>query len=108
MEVHSDSIANEALPSTLKQGLITIIPKPPKYLLLVDNWRPICLLNNDYKLIIALVVAKWRALLDAIIDESQSGFMRNRHISNNVRLVLDIIDYSDLVSDESFILFGFV
>lgn len=42
-------------------------------------------------------------VLDYIIDETQSGFMRNRHISNNIRLVLDLIDYSD--DDESFILF---
>ncbi len=31
--------------------------------------------------------------------------MRNRHISNNIRLVLDLIDYPHLYSDKSFILF---
>lgn len=31
--------------------------------------------------------------------------MRCRHISNNIRLVLDLIDYADLCSDDSFILF---
>lgn len=31
--------------------------------------------------------------------------MRNTHISNNIRLVLDILDYSDLLSEDSFILF---
>lgn len=35
----------------------------------------------------------------------QSGFMRKRHISNNIRLVLDLIDYSFLCSDDSFIFF---
>lgn len=29
----------------------------------------------------------------------------NRHISNNVRLVFGLIDYSELISDDSFILF---
>lgn len=43
--------------------------------------------------------------MDHIIDETQSGFMRNRHISNNIRLVLDLIDYSDLCTDNRFILF---
>jgi hypothetical protein len=46
-----------------------------------------------------------KEVLDAIIDETQSGFMRNRHISNNVRLVLDILHYSDLITEDSFILF---
>jgi hypothetical protein len=31
--------------------------------------------------------------------------MRNKHISNNVRLVLDILNYSDLITEDSFILF---
>ncbi len=100
-----ECIGNESLPPTLTQGLITLIPKPKKDPLLIDNWRPISLLNNDYK-IFALVFAKRiKTVLEHIIDETQSGFMRNRHISNNIKLVLDLIDYSDLCSDESFILF---
>lgn len=44
-------------------------------------------------------------MLDPVIDEVQSGFMRRKHISNNIRLVLDVIDYSFLCPDDSFILF---
>ena len=36
------------LPSTMKTGLITCYLKPKKDLLLIDNWRPITLLCNDY------------------------------------------------------------
>lgn len=35
--------------TTMKQGIITLIPKPNKDTLLLDNWRPITLLCNDYK-----------------------------------------------------------
>ena len=31
--------------------------------------------------------------------------MKGRHISNNIRLVLDLIDYADYCPDDSFILF---
>lgn len=33
----------------------------------------------------------------------KSGFMSGRHISNNIKLVLDLIDYSDLINDDSYI-----
>lgn len=33
-------------------------------------------------------------------DEEQSGFMHGRHVSNNIRLLLDMIDYNDLILDE--------
>lgn len=57
LEVFNESIDRSFLPPTLCQGLITLIPKPNKDHLLIDNWRPITLLNNDYK-IIALVLSK--------------------------------------------------
>ena len=38
------------LPTTMKEGIITLIPKPGKDPKLIDNLRPITLLNNDYKI----------------------------------------------------------
>ncbi len=73
--------------------------------MLTDNWRPICLLNNDYKVLAIAFAKRLKLVLDTVIDESQSGFMNNRHISNNIRLVLGLLDYSDLISDNSYILF---
>lgn len=96
----SECINNESLPPTLTQGLIVLIPKPKKNLLLM---HPISLLN-DYKIFAKIFATRIKLVLDYIIDETQSGFLRKRHISNNVRLVLDVIDYSDLCLDEGFIL----
>lgn len=80
LEVFSESIKNSVLPPTMTQGLIALIPKPKKDVLLIDNWRPICLLNNDYKILALLLAKRIREVLDSIIDEAQSGFMRNRQI----------------------------
>ncbi len=33
------------------------------------------------------------------------AFFKNRNISNNIRLVLDLLDYSELLRDNSYILF---
>ena len=48
------------------------------------------LLNCDYK-IFSLIFAKClKRGLNEIIGETQTGFMTNRHISSNIKLVLDI------------------
>lgn len=44
-----ECISTGHLSSTMKQGIITLIPKPNKDKLLLDNWRPITLLCIDYK-----------------------------------------------------------
>lgn len=48
LETYLESIEFETLPPTLSQGLLTLIPKPKKDILFIDNWRPIFLLNCDY------------------------------------------------------------
>lgn len=96
---------NEYLPPTLTQGITTLIPKPNKDKLFIDNWRPICLLNNDYKIFALILARRLKLVLNSVIAETQSGFMPKRHITNNIRLVLDLLDYSDLTEDNGFILF---
>lgn len=103
--VYTESISDQTLPPTLCQGLLTLIPKQKKDPLLIDNWRPICLLNTDYKILAQIFANRIKEVLNNIIDENQNRFMKHRHISNNIRLVLDLIDYTDLCDDESFILF---
>ncbi len=71
----------------------------------LDNWRPITLLNSDYKLLASLYANRLKPCLEEIVSTTQSGFMKGRNISNNIRLVLDLLDYSDLVNEEALILF---
>ena len=105
LKVFLESIEKDHLPPSLTQGLITLIPKTKKDLLFIDNWRPISLLINDYKMFASIIAIHIKSVLDPIIDEVQSGFMRNRHISNNIRLILDLIDYSFLCPDDGLIMF---
>lgn len=100
-----ECIDKEEMTTTMKQGIITLIPKPDKDLLSLDNWRPITLLNVDYKILSLILARRLKKGLSEIINETQTGFMANRHISCNIRLVLDLIDYSDYVESEALILF---
>ncbi len=76
--------------------------KDPKIL---DNFRPITLLNTDYKIVTLIYANRLKMFLHKIISESQSGFMKGRSIHNNIRLVFDLLDYRHLIEDDGFILF---
>ena len=77
------------LPPSMSQGPITLIPKPGKDPVSIENWRPITLIYNDVKLLSLSFAQRLKPCLQTIIDDCQSGFMSGRHISNNVRLILD-------------------
>ncbi len=100
-----EAIENMTFPSTMKQGIITLIPKPDKDPKILDNFRPITLLNTDYKIVTLIYANRLKMFLHKIISESQSGFMKGRSIHNNIRLVFDLLDYRHLIEDDGFILF---
>lgn len=75
-EVFVESLDRALLPPTLCQGLITLIVKPNKDPLLIDSWRPITLLNNDYKIIALNMSKRLKCVLNNLIDECQSGFLQ--------------------------------
>ena len=105
MNMFKECIENNEMSTTMKQGLINLIPKPNKDPLLVENWRPITLLNTDYKLFALVFARRLKKDLSEIISETQTGFVTNRHISNNIRLVLDLIDYSEHIESNAIIVF---
>ena len=76
-------------------GVITLLPKKDKDLLDIKNYRPISLLTVDYKIIAKTMANRLKNCIDSVIHPDQSGFLKGRNIGNNVRLLLDVIEYTD-------------
>ncbi len=100
-----ECIQDNCLSSTMKQGLITLIPKPGKDTRQIDNLRPITLLNCDYTILAHIFSDRLKNKLNQVISESQSGFLKDGSIHNNIRLILDILHYHEWIEDDGYILF---
>ena len=75
-----------------KQSIITLIPKQNKDITTLDNWKPISLLNVDYKIAAKVIANRVKNIITEIIDHSQTGFIKGRYIGENIRLLFEIID----------------
>lgn len=80
---------------TQRQGVITCIPKEGKSKFYLKNWRPISLLNVDYKIASAAIASRIKPVLNTIISESQTGFIKGRFIGETSRLVYDILEKTE-------------
>ena len=67
-----------------------MIPKKSKNRLLLKNWRPISLLNSDYKIIAKILAKRMQTVLPSIIHYDQSGYLKGRYIGQNIRILEDI------------------
>ena len=53
------------------------------------------MLNVDYKIITKVLANRMKKVLPNLIHSDQTGFLKGRYIGENVRLLLDIINYTD-------------
>ena len=83
---------NKQLSSEQKRGVLRLIPKKGKDLTSIKNWRPISLLNTDYKLLTHILSNRLQEVLPSVISLDQSGYLKDRNISINIRSIFDIID----------------
>ena len=74
-----------------RQGIISLIPKKDKDLLSLKNWRPISLLNTDYKIATKSIAKRMEKVLPLLIGSNQTGYIKGRFIGENIRLISDII-----------------
>ena len=92
LESINESFTNGELTESQTQGMITCIPKSGKARNLLQNWRPISLLNTSYKLISLCITNRLRKVLNRIISPEQKGFLEGRTISDCTRVMYDIIN----------------
>ncbi len=104
-QVFPEMFETYILPPSIRQRMMVSSPKPNKDPRLTENRRPITLRNSDYKLLTYIFTSRLQTGISNLISETQSGFLRGRSVHNNIRLVMDIIEYRDLIEDDGFILF---
>jgi len=84
------AVGNGELSIEQRRGIITLIPKKNKNRLYLKNWRPLSLLNTDYKIITKILANRLKTVLPSIINHDQSGYLEGRFIGQNIRLIEDI------------------
>ena len=74
-------------------SFLTLIPKE-KGAQLFSRFRPISLSNTGYKIITKIIANRLKKVLPKIIPENQGGFVKGRHIQDNIILVQEAIHTS--------------
>ena len=89
-----ESISSRVLPPSLRIGVITLLPKQksPRELNYIKNWRPITLLNTDYKIFVHVIKNRILQTIPDLVSKSQSGFQAGRSTTDNLILMYLVME----------------
>ena len=88
-----------------RRGIIKLIPKKDANLNSIKNWRPLTLLNCDYKIATKAIASHIKMFLPKLVSDNQTGFIRDRFIGENIRLIDSVIKYTKVKNMPGLLLF---
>ena len=96
LEMHS-SLASH------RESIVTLIPKQGKPCDSLKGWRPISLLNVDFKIVSAVIANRLKTVIEYLISPSQTAYIPGRFIGENSRLIYDVIEHANVTLSSSII-----
>lgn len=93
-QVYNYAFDNEHPPLTQRRGVISLLFKKGDRTQL-QNWRPITLLNTDYKILTKALANRLKHTLPLLIHTDQTACIPGRTINDNLWLIQDAITYAN-------------
>ena len=104
-ESFNHAVQSGKLSITQRRGIISLIPKKFKDKTILENLRPISLLNVDYKILTKAIAKRVEKVLPDIINVDQTGYVKGRYIGENIRLIQDVIHFTSQMNEKGIAIF---
>ena len=96
-QLYNNMFIQQQAPSSHKTAIVKLIPKPGKSTD-IRNWRPISLLNCDYKILAKIITFRLLPFLENYISQTQQAAMKGRQLHNVLLNIKSAIDYVNDIS----------
>ena len=83
------------LNKTARQGVISLLPKGNKDPHFLKHWRPLTLLNVDYKILAKVFANRIKKVLTYLVGPQQTGFLQDRQITDNIIKTMDVVAFAN-------------
>ena len=92
LALYKEVLDKKQLHISARTGLITLIEKVGRNPCYLKDWRPLTLLNCDYKILAKILATRLNIVLPKLIHPMQSGFMKGRSIHENIVKLINLAD----------------
>ena len=93
VEMINNCFNDGLLPKSLRHGVITLLCKDESTSENLNSWRPISLLNIDYKIVSKALANRLKTVIGSVVHADQTCAIPGRSIIDNLHLIRNIVDY---------------
>ncbi|KAJ1166925.1 hypothetical protein NDU88_007319 [Pleurodeles waltl] len=93
LELYEEMEQEGVMPHTLRGGMIALLYKHKGERCDIKNWRPISLLNVDYKILAKTMVNRLKGAMGEIVHPDQTCGVKGRRVADSLALIRDMIQY---------------
>ena len=93
VKVMNDACDCGLMSPSQRLGYITLLCKDSQHADNLSNWRPVSLLNVDYKIVSKSLANRLRKVLGLVVNFDQTCSVPGRSITDNIHLLRNVCDY---------------
>lgn len=90
--VQMNALKKGRCPILKSMRLSRLLRKKGKDRSLIENWRPVSLVNVDAKILSKVIASRLKNVLPHIIHHNQTGYIKDRFIGETILSIYDIMD----------------
>lgn len=94
LSLYETALMESTLPTTQNEALLVSLPKPGRDPEHLGSYRPLALLNTDYKIYASILAKRLAPLVKLLIHPDQNGFVPTRSTSLNIRRLFRVQQYA--------------
>ena len=88
----------ELLPPSMRHGIITLLRKDKFSDENINSWRPISLLNVDFKIVSKSLASRLKMVVHSVVHPDQTCAIPGRSVVDNLHLIRNVVDYAQVTN----------
>lgn len=103
-EIYDDIFRKEEVTQVMRMGLVKIIFKKRGDKAALNNFRPITVLNSDFKILAKILANRLKDFLPKIIETNQAYAVKGTDITDTINNVRDMISYMEAEKKSGYVI----